>query len=463
MHRNKGKTVAQCLRDRTNYAKNPEKTEGGELISTFECSAENADLEFALARKEYLELTGRERADEVIAYQLRQSFRPGEITPDEANRVGYETAMRFLKGQHAFLVATHTDKAHIHNHIIFNSVALDGERKFRNFFLSSFAIARLSDQVCLEHRLSVIEHPQKRGVSYNKWLRDRAKLSGRDQLRLAIDDALAKKPDGFDALMQLLEEARWEIKRRGKQISLKPKEGKRFFRLDTLGEEYSKQSLEEILSGKKSHTPFRLNRNSSERVSLLVDIEAKMKAGKGAGYERWAKVFNLKQMAKAMAYLSEHHIESYDELVQRHENAARQYEDLAKRIKASESRMSEIAALKKQIILYVKTKEAFTAWKQSGWSKEFEAAHQQELLLHKAAKKAFDVAGLTKLPTIKSLTAEYQNLLEQKQQDYDTYRKMKSNLRELMIVKANVDRITEKGEEPATKGNKLKSVQPQVE
>ena len=447
MHRNKGKTVAQCLHDRTSYAKNPEKTEGGDLISTFACSAENADLEFALARREYLELTGRERADEVIAYQLRQSFRPGEITPEEANRVGYETAMRFLKGQHAFLVATHTDKAHIHNHIIFNSVALDGDRKFRNFFLSSFAIAKLSDQICLEHRLSVIERPKKKGVTYNKWLGNRAKLSGRDLIRIAIDEALAEKPDGFDALMRLLEEAGWEIKRRGKQISIRLRDGKRFLRLDTLGEEYSKLSLEEILSGKKRHTPFRQKRSSLEKVSLLIDIEAKIKAGKGAGYERWAKVFNVKQMAKAMSYLSEHHIDTYDELSHRYEDITAQYDALAERIKKAESRMSEIAALKKHIVAYVKTREVFAAWRQSGWSKEFEAEYHQEILLHKAAKKAFDDAGLKKLPTVKSLSAEYQMLLQKKQRDYGTYRQMKMDLRELMIVKANVERITEREKE----------------
>ena len=199
MHRNKGKTVAQCLRDRTNYAKNPEKTEGGELISTFECSAENADLEFALARKEYLELTGRERADEVIAYQLRQSFRPGEITPEEANKIGYETAMRWTKGRHAFIVATHIDRAHIHNHIIYNSTNLNCDGKFRDFILSGVALRKVSDIVCIENGLSVI--PPRRPSERSKRTVYPSRKSFREEIREAIDICMEQKPKDMDELI----------------------------------------------------------------------------------------------------------------------------------------------------------------------------------------------------------------------------------------------------------------------
>ena len=158
MHLNKGRTIAQCLKDRTDYAKNPGKTKGGELISAFGCDPRTADAEFLFAKRQYRQFTGREPKNDVIAYQIRQSFKPGEVTPEEANRIGYEFAERFLKGKHAFIVATHTDRAHIHNHIIYNSTALDGTRKFKNFWLSTFAVQRLSDLICLEHQLSTIEY-----------------------------------------------------------------------------------------------------------------------------------------------------------------------------------------------------------------------------------------------------------------------------------------------------------------
>ena len=157
LHKNKGKSVAACLKSRTDYVQNPDKTEQGELVSCYECSPLTVDEEFMLSKRQYELSTGRSQKSDIIAYQIRQSFKPGEITAEEANNVGYELAMRFTKGKHAFIVATHTDRHHIHNHVIFNSTALDGTRKFRDFFFSALAVQRLSDLICLEHQLSVIE------------------------------------------------------------------------------------------------------------------------------------------------------------------------------------------------------------------------------------------------------------------------------------------------------------------
>ena len=158
LHKNKGKSVAACLKDRTDYAQNPDKTAQGELVSSYACSPLTVGEEFMLTKRLYERSTGRIQKSDVIAYQVRQSFKPGEVTPEEANRIGYEFAERFLKGKYAFIVATHTDQAHIHNHILYNSTALDGTRKFKNFWLSSFAVQRLSNWICLEHQLSVVEN-----------------------------------------------------------------------------------------------------------------------------------------------------------------------------------------------------------------------------------------------------------------------------------------------------------------
>ena len=218
MHVNKGKTIAQCLTERTDYAKNPDKTEDGEYISAYACDAKTADSEFLLSKRQYRQLTGREQASDVIAYQIRQSFKPGEVTPEEANQLGYEFARRFTKGDHAFIVCTHTDKQHIHNHIIWNSTTLDCTRKFRNFWGSTEAVRKLSDLVCMEHRLSVIENPKPHGKSYNKWMGGNAKPCQRDLLRAAIDAALAKKPKDFEAFLKLVEAAGYTVKR-GKHIT----------------------------------------------------------------------------------------------------------------------------------------------------------------------------------------------------------------------------------------------------
>ena len=285
MHINRSRTVAQCLTDRTDYAKNPEKTQGGELVSSFACDPATVDAEFLFAKRQYRAATGRDQKNDVIAYQVRQSFKPGEVTPEEANRIGYEFAERFLKGKHAFIVATHTDRRHVHNHIIWNSTTLDCKGKFRDFLRSAMAVRRLSDLVCLEHRLSVIEKPQRGGLTYDKWLGDKAKPSQREQLRQAIDAALERRPADLDALLALLAGAGIEVQHRGKSISLRTGTGKKFLRLDRLGEGYGETELRAVLAGEKEHKPGRKRdtRQPAQRVSLLVDIEAKLRAGKGTG------------------------------------------------------------------------------------------------------------------------------------------------------------------------------------
>lgn len=306
MHLNKGKTLAQCLTDRTDYGMNPDKTDGGELISSFACEPETVVSEFALSKREYRELTGRVQESDIIAYQIRQSFKPGEVSPEEANRIGYEFAERFLKGNHAFIVCTHTDKSHIHNHIYWNSTTLDCTRKFSNFIGSYRAVRKLSDLICAEHRLSVIENPQKHGLSYNKWLGGHDKLTNRDLLRVAIDAALEKKPKDFDALLALLKSSGYTVSRKGR-LSLRHENQKKSIRLDSLGEGYSEQELRDVLAGGKTHNPFVKKKypKRKERTTLISEIEAKLNSGKGYWYDQKMKVVKLKQMAKTFVYLEE--------------------------------------------------------------------------------------------------------------------------------------------------------------
>ena len=443
MHINKGRTVAQCLTDRTSYAKNPEKTQGGELISSFACDPATVDAEFLFAKRQYRAVTGRDQKNDVIAYQVRQSFKPGEVTPEEANRIGYEFAERFLKGRHAFIVATHTDRRHIHNHIIWNSTTLDCKGKFRDFRRSAMAVRRLSDLVCLEHRLSVIENPKRGNLSYDKWLEKEAKPSQREQLRQAIDAALEGRPADLEALLALLAGAGVEVQRRGKSISLRTETGKKFLRLDRLGEGYGEADLRAVLAGEKEHRPGRKQevRRPEQRVSLLVDIEAKLRDRKGAGYARWASKFNLKQTAQTLAYLNQHQLLDYQVLSEKTAAATGRYHQLGDKIKAAEKRMAEIAVLRTHIVNYAKTREVYVAYRKAGYSKKFRAEYEADILLHQAAKRAFDELNIKKLPKMKDLQAEYAALLAEKKAAYTDYRKARDEMRELLAVKANVDQI----------------------
>ena len=441
MHVSHGKTIADCLTDRIDYSKNPEKTQGGELISAYECDPKTADAEFLFSKRQYQTITGREQRHDVIAYQVRQSFKPGEITPEDANRVGYEFAERFLKGRHAFFVATHTDKRHIHNHIIWNSTTLDCKHKFRDFLGSGRAVARLSDAICTEHRLSVIADPKRGKNHYGKWLGDNAKPTHRELLCGLIDAALLRRPDSFDALLKLLRDAGCEGRRRGNTLSLRHPDKKGFVRLSSI-DGYTEDELRAVLAGEKEHTPRKKRTQATRKKNtLLIDIEAKLQAGKGGGYERWAKVFNVKQMAQTYNYLREHGLLDYGELEEKASAATEQFHALSAQIKAAETRMAEIAVMKKHIINYAKTREVYVAYRKAGYSKKFLAEHEADILLHKAAKKAFDEMGVKKLPTVKSLQAEYAALLSEKKKLYPEYSSIRQEMRDLQMARANVARL----------------------
>jgi hypothetical protein len=251
LHVNKGKTVAQCLADRTDYSQNAAKTDGGRYISSYECDPKTADEEFLLSKRQYEHITGRKQKNDVIAYQIRQSFKPGEISPEEANQVGYELAMRFTKGRHAFIVATHIDKAHIHNHIIFNSTTLDCDRKFRNFYFSGLAVQKVSDIICLAHGLSIIEPKPYRERTKRTEYPKRPAL--RDTVRADIDAALQKQPKSFAELVGFLQEAGYEYKP-GKQPALRGKGQTRFIRFRSLGSNYSVEALDRE-AGKTAQQP----------------------------------------------------------------------------------------------------------------------------------------------------------------------------------------------------------------
>ena len=444
LHVGKGRTESRAISDIIDYVANPQKTDGGKLITGFACDSRTADAEFLLAKRQYIAATGRVRGkDDVIAYHVRQSFMPGEITPEEANRLGVEFAKRFTKGKHAFVVCTHIDKAHVHNHIIWSSVTLDCDQKFRNFWGSTKAVRRLSDTICIENGLSIVENPKPHGKSYNKWLGDQAKPSHRELLRMAIDQALAQKPTNLDALFRLLRDTGCEVSKRGKSYRLKMPGWDKVARLDSLGEGYTLDDLLAVLSGQKEHKPRKKSalQVAPPKVNLLVDIQAKLQAGKGAGYARWAKVFNLKQMAQTMNFLTEHNLLDYAVLKEKAEAATARHNELSAQIKAAEKRMAEIAVLRTHIVNYAKTRETYVAYRKAGYSKKFREEHEADILLHQAAKNAFDDLGVKKLPTVKSLQAEYAQLLDEKKKAYGEYRRSREEMRELLTAKANVDRI----------------------
>lgn len=429
----KGQSVIKSLTERTDYVKNPEKTENGSLVYAYGCTPQLVAAEFALSKRQYAQRTGR-KAPGVIAYHIRQSFKPGEISPEEANLVGRELAERFLKGKHAYIICTHTDRRHIHNHIVFNSTTLDGTAKFRDFLGSGRAVGRLSDLICIEHGLSVIQNPRRyTNPTYDKWLGEKKPPSHRDVLRAAIDDALARKPETFDELLQLICESGYRVSA-GKNITFY-RDGQRAIRLHTLGVGYSEAELRDVIAGKAAHSP----RRKREDARLLIDIEAKLAAGKGGGYAQWAKVFNVKQMAKTLLYLQEHGIKNREELSARADAASEKLAAVNERIKAIDAQIKEFAELRGQIVTYAKTRKIFDEYKAAHYSRKFYDAHEDAIEQHRAAKRYFTEHCFGKLPKVKDINELFDKLVAEKRAVYAEYRAIRDEHRELLVHRHNVE------------------------
>ena len=446
----KGETIAQSLKERFDYGQNPDKTEGGELISSYGCDHMTADAEFLLSKAKYRAVTGREQRRDagVLCYQIRQSFKPGEITPEEANRIGYETAMRWTKGKYAFFVATHTDKVHIHNHIYYNSTSLDCTRKFRDFIGSGRAVRRLSDRICLENDLSVITNPKLhskgRFLHYGAWLGTERQPSYKERLRLAINETLAKRPADFDAFLRLVEASGFTVKHgRGGTISFLVPGQERATRLraSTLGDGYDPEDIKAVIAGERP-----LPEQSApalavpRRVDLIVDIQERMRAGKGAAYARWAKVYNLKQMAAALQFIQEQNIIEYDQLSAKAEDAVSRFHALTEQLRRTEADLSATSELMGAVVQYAKTRPVFDGYKATKYSRKYLAEHEAELADYRAAKAMMgELLGGEKLPKMAELKEKRRQLAARKKALYTEYRSAQEEMRQAVAVKANID------------------------
>ena len=436
------------MKDRFDYGLNPEKLGA---VSSYLCAPETAHAEFMLVKSQYQAETGRTAEHGALCYQIRQAFPQGEVTAEEANRIGYETAMRWTKGKYQFFVCTHIDKGHIHNHIYYNSTAHDRSRKFRNFIGSSFALRRLSDRVCLEHSLSIVEHPKLhskgRFLHYGQCLGEDRPLSQKEQIRRAIDTALSKRPADFAAFLRCMEAAGVQVVHgRGGVISFRTPGHERAARLraSTLGDGYGPEDIQAVIDGKApTRKPAQERpRPAPQRVNLLIDIQEKMRQGKGPAYARWAKVYNLKQMAAALQFLQAHGLTDYDALAEQTSAAVDRFHALAGEIQSAEAQLSNTSDLMAAVVSYAKTRPVFDGYKAAKYSKKYLAQHEAELADYRAAKAALnELLDGEKLPKMDALKEKRRKLAARKKALYAEYRAAQQEMREAVAVKANIDHL----------------------
>lgn len=443
-HISKGETIAQSMKDRFDYGQNPEKTQGGDLVLAYECDPKTADAEFLLSKAKYKVITGREQKknEDILCYQVRQSFVPGEVDSETALKIGYDFAMRWTKGKHAFFVVSHVDRPHPHVHIYYNSTTLDCTRKFRDFLGSARAVRRLSDRICLENGLSYIANPKLKSKGkyrhYGQWLGGNKPPTFQERLKAQIDSCLAENPSDMDSFLQAMGLAGFEVKhRRGGEISFRAQGQERFtqLRASTLGKGYGLEDIQAVIEGRAAPV-------ERCKVNLIMDIQSRMKAGKGPAYEQWAKIYNLKQMAAALQYLQENGLMDYADLEQKATQAADRFHTLSDSIKSTETAMRTNAELKAAVVDYAKTRPVFEGYKAAKYSRKYLAEHEAEIATYRAARATMDrLLNGAKLPKMDTLKAEFQQLVSDKKKAYREYREAKKDMQEIITVKSNIDHL----------------------
>ena len=417
------------------YIIDPKKTDDELLVSSFGCAAsESAAKEFEWTRN--LATQQGAQIPKVIARHLIQSFDVGEVSPEVAHEIGKQFADEWLKGKYEYVIATHIDKGHCHNHIIFNAVNFVDYHSYRSNKRTYRELRLLSDEICKEHGLSVIPPSQNKGMDYKEYTEAKKGTSWKQKLKQTIDRLVITAKD-YDEFLKLMQEAGYEIKT-GKYISFRAAGQERFTRAKTIGENYTEERIKERIAGRNP----RKRRMQIERkgISLIIDIQNSIKAQESKGYEHWTKINNLKEAAKTLNYLTENNLLQYADLEAKAEDIHSSYDRTSKELKGVEARLREIQPLIKNIGNYQRLKPVNEAYQKAKDKTAFRAKHEAELVIFEAAKSTLlAVQGDGKLPSMKALQAEQERLTEEQQRLYDERAKLKKEAKQIDTIKANVD------------------------
>lgn len=433
------KPIKSTLKKALDYIQNPDKTDGKMLVSSFGCSPETADIEFEFTIAQALNRGNN------LAHHLIQSFEPGEVDYQKAHEIGKQLADAVTKGQYEYVLTTHIDKGHVHNHIIFCSVNFVDYHKYNSNERSYYGIRNMSDRLCRENGLSVVV-PQKggKGKSYAEYIAEKTGTSWKGKLKTAVD-ALVPQVSSFEELLSRLQAAGYEIKP-GKYVSCRAPGQERFTRLKTLGADYTEEAIRERIEGRRTRAAKAPKRETG--VSLLIDIENSIKAAQSRGYEQWAKIHNLKQAAKTLNFLTEHQISQYEDLTGKIEEIQTESEKAGDALKEVEKRLADMAVLIKNVSTFQKTKPAYDTYRKARNKDRYRAAHEGTVILHEAAAKELKAAGISKLPNLAVLQAEYEKLKEQKEALRTNYGKLKKQVKEYDVIRQNIDSILRQPREP---------------
>ena len=417
--------IKSTLKAAIDYICNPAKTDGKLLVSSFGCAAETADIEFEWTRRHAIDKGTN------LGRHLIQAFAPGEVSPEEAHEIGMELAKEILGGKYEFVLTTHVDKGHIHNHLLWNAVSFADYKHYHSNKRSYHYIRRTSDRICKEHGLSVIIPGKEKGKSYIEHQATQAGTSYKAKLKAAVDRLIPASADFEDLLLRLQRED-YEIKR-GKYVSCRASDQERFTRLKTLGIDYTEESITSRIAG--ASRPSKKPKQRGDCIRLLMDIQSKQ----GAGLQHWAKLQNLKQAAKTLNFITEHGIDTYEDLENKLAALTDQRDSTLASIKAAEGRIAELVLIAKYSDTYRKCRSIYDRYKQSGDKEKFLRGYESEIILFEAAARELKRLGAVPLPSVDRVQTELAELTARKNTLYADYSEAKRQIREYDTIRQNLD------------------------
>ena len=428
------KAIRGTLSKAIAYILNPEKTDEKLLVSSYGCASETAAREFEWTRK-IAEQKGMNPV-RIIARHVIQSFEIGEVTPELAHEIGKQFADEILGGKYEYVLTTHIDKDHVHNHLIFNAVDFVDYHAYKSYKRIYYDMREVSDRLCKENGLSVIPPSQNKGMGYKEYTEAKRGTSWKQKLKQTIDRLVITAKD-YDDFLRLMQEAGYEIKT-GKYISFRAEGQERFTRSKTIGENYTEERIKERIAGR---TPRRSQRQTTPKgISLIGDIQERIRLIDSKGYEHKAKLTILKEAARTLNYLTENNLLQYADLEKKVEDVHSSYDRTGKELKGVEARLREVQPLIKNISNYQRLKPVYDAFQKAKDKPSFKAKHEAELVIFEAARSTLlAMQGDEKLPSLKTLQAEQQRLLEEQQRLYDERAKLKKEVKQIETIKSNVD------------------------
>ena len=416
------------------YILNPEKTDEKLLVSSYGCASETAAREFEWTRK-IAEQKGMNPV-RIIARHVIQSFEIGEVTPELAHEIGKQFADEILGGKYEYVLTTHIDKDHVHNHLIFNAVDFVDYHAYKSYKRIYYDMREVSDRLCKENGLSVIPPSQNKGMGYKEYTEAKRGTSWKQKLKQTIDRLVITAKD-YDDFLRLMQEAGYEIKT-GKYISFRAEGQERFTRSKTIGENYTEERIKERIAGR---TPRRNRKQTTPKgISLIGDIQERIRLIDSKGYEYKAKLTILKEAARTLNYLTENNLLQYTDLEKKVEDVHSSYDRTGKELKGVEARLREVQPLIKNISNYQRLKPVYDAFQKAKDKPSFKTKHEAELVIFEAARSTLlAIQGDEKLPSLKTLQAEQQRLLDEQQRLYDERAKLKKEVKQIETIKSNVD------------------------